>query len=537
MANQDSDLNLESLHSIATMIGRNREVGTVLNTIVETMVNAYDLALARIWLKRPGDLCSDCHMEPECSDRSSCLHLVASAADPRNKASGDEWYRPDGFYRRFPLGIRHVGWIGRSGESVMLSDTADDTEWYARDDWLRLENVKTFAGFPLKFHDEILGVLAVFSRTEISSQQFSWLQAFSDNAAVAIANARAFEEIDDLRKKLQNENEYLRNEIQAEFSMTGMVGNSPSFQKALQQVQLVAETDTNVLILGESGVGKELVARAVHEYSSRSANSMIKVNCASIPRDLFESEFFGHAKGSFTGAIRDRAGRFELAQGGTLFLDEVGEIPMDMQSKLLRVLQDGTYERVGEEKTRNADVRIVAATNRDLLEEVKAKRFRQDLYYRLSVFPITIPGLRDRKEDIPELAAYFLEKSARKLGMSAPTLTQQHLNELQNYDWPGNIRELQNVVERAVILCRGGPLGFQLPRSSSDATPGAANGTLLSADDLKRLERENLLAVLEKFNWKISGSDGAAEFMRMPPATLSSRMRAMGIERPKNDGP
>ena len=531
-ANPVSAMNLESLHAVATLISQKREVNEVLNSIVDSMVGSYDLALARIWLNLPGDICSSCFLKNECNDQSACLHLVASSADPQNKSSGGEWFDPDGFYRRLPLGVRHVGWIGKSGESLKLVETARDDEWLAKGNWLELERVKSFAGFPLTFQDEIVGVLGVFSRSAISDQEFAWLQAFADNAAVAITNARAFEEIEALSKKLELENDYLRHEIRSEFSPNGMVGSSPAFQKALEQVSLVAETDTSVLILGESGVGKELVARAVHDRSGRTDKPMIKVNCASIPKDLFESEFFGHVKGSFTGAIRDRAGRFELADGGTLFLDEVGEIPLDMQSKLLRVLQEGTYERIGEEKTRSADVRIVAATNRDLLKEVEEKRFRQDLYYRLSVFPINIPSLRERQEDIPELAAFFVDQTARKLGIKTPGLKQRHIIELQNYAWPGNIRELQNVIERAMILAKNGPLIFHLP--GSDGIPVQGNDNrLMSFDELKEFEKANLLAVLERFNWKISGDNGAAQFMNVPPATLSSRMRAMQIERPK----
>ena len=360
------------------------------------------------------------------------------------------------------------------------------------------------------------------------------MQAFADSAAAAIANAHAFDEIKSLKSQLELENEYLRDEIRVAFAVGGIVGQSPGLQKVLRQVELVAATDSTVLILGESGVGKELIARAIHEESPRSGRSMIKVNCASIPRDLFESEFFGHVKGSFTGATRDRVGRFELADGGTLFLDEVGEIPLDMQSKLLRVLQEGTFERIGEEQTRSADVRIVAATNRDLQDEAREKRFRQDLYYRLSVFPLEIPPLRDRKNDIPHLAAHFLEQSCRKMGFDVPKLRQRHIIELQQYSWPGNIRELQNVVERAVISSRFGPLQLHLPTQSESATEKVAPettamaGELLTDDDVRTLERQNLLAVLQHTRWKISGTGGASEFLGIHPATLSSRMRTMG---------
>ena len=539
MPSRDQSMNLESLHAIATMVAQQRNVDAVLETVVESLVESSDLALARIWLSRPGDICGRCVMQDECPDRTRCLHLVASAARPQNPESSDEWYRKDGFYQRFPLGVRRIGEIGASGKSLKLSDTADDKTWFARGDWLHREAVRSFSGHPLRFRDEILGVLAVFSRSLMTDQEFAWLRAFADSAAVAIANARAFEEIESLKSRLELENEYLRDEIRTAQAFGGMVGRSPGLQKVLTQVELVAPTDTSVLILGESGVGKELVARAIHDQSPRVQRPMVKVNCASIPRELFESEFFGHIKGSFTGATRDRTGRFELADGGTLFLDEVGEIPLDMQSKLLRVLQEGSFERIGEEQTRSADVRIVAATNRDLQEEVRAKRFRQDLYYRLSVFPLEVPSLRERKDDIPHLAAHFLEQCSRRMGIDAPKLRQRQMIELQQYPWPGNIRELQNVVERAVISSRSGPLQFHLPKQDGDNTEDAAEehstipSELMTDGEVRKLERQNLLAVLERANWKISGSEGAAEFLGVHPATLSSRMRAMGIKKPR----
>ncbi len=539
MPRRTHSMNLDSLHAIAMMVAEQRSVDAVLETVVESLVDSSDLALARIWLTKPGDICRDCLVREECPDRTSCLHLVANAARPQNSDSGDEWYRMDGFYQRFPLGVRRIGEIGATGESLKLSHTADDEKWFARDDWLRRESVRSFSGHPLIFRDGILGVLAVFSRAVIDDQQFAWLRAFADSAAVAIANARAFEEIEALRSQLELENEYLRDEIRSDHAIGGMVGDSPGLQKVLTQVDLVARTDTSVLILGESGVGKELVARAIHDQSSRANRPLVKVNCASIPRELFESEFFGHAKGSFTGATRDRAGRFELADGGTLFLDEVGEIPLDMQGKLLRVLQEGTYERIGEEKTRSADVRVVAATNRDLQGEARGKRFRQDLFYRLSVFPIDVVPLRDRRDDIPHLASHFLEQCSRKMGLETPKLRQRHIIELQQYGWPGNIRELQNVVERAVICSRSGPLQFHLPQPDVDTADRDSEPRLTSTeelmtnDELRSLERQNLLAVLERANWKISGTGGAAEFLGVNPATLSSRMRAIGIKRPR----
>jgi len=293
----------------------------------------------------------------------------------------------------------------------------------------------------------------------------------------------------------------------------------------VEQVALVAPTDATVLILGDTGTGKELIARAVHRRSRRRDNPLVRVNCTSIPKELFESEFFGHAKGAFTGAIRDRAGRFETAAGGTLFLDEVGEIPLESQSKLLRVLQERSYERVAEEKTRYADVRIVAATNRDLQNEVATGRFREDLYYRLSVFPLKVASLRERQEDIPLLATHFVGLLVRELGCPEPRLTRAGIETLQNYDWPGNIRELRNVIERAVIFARGGALQFDLPGNAGHLTSlepkrvGAVEPEYLTEPELRRRERENLLAVLQKTKWKIKGTDGAAAFLGIKPTT------------------
>src|SRR5262245_51071447 len=269
------------------------------------------------------------------------------------------------------------------------------------------------------------------------------------------------------RKTLELENEYLQEELRGNYR--AILGNSPALKKVLAQIEMVAPTNAGVLILGESGTGKELVARAIHERSPRQAGALVRVNCASVPRELFESEFFGHVRGAFTGAVKDRVGRFELADGGTLFLDEIGEVPLELQSKLLRVLQEGQFEKLGEDRTRTVDVRIIAATNRDLEAEVRSGRFRQDLYYRLSVFPIDLPPLRERVEDIPILAQQFLLQSARKLGTAPPQLTSAQQKELQAYDWPGNVRELQSVIERAVIRSRSGELDFAL-RSATGST-------------------------------------------------------------------
>ena len=319
-----------------------------------------------------------------------------------------------------------------------------------------------------------------------------------------------------------------------------IIGQSLALRQILSQIEMVAPTDANVLILGETGTGKELIARELHRRSRRKDKPLVRVNCACIPKELYESEFFGHARGAFTGAVKDRVGRFEAAAGGTLFLDEIGEIPLELQSKLLRVLQEKCYERVGEEMTRRADVRIVAATNRDLKKEVTAGRFREDLYYRLNVFPMKLAPLRERREDIPILAAHFVELSLRELGCPRPRLTRAGIETLQSYDWPGNIRELRNVIERAVIFAHGGALDFDLP--AIDSSPGPAQTAprlgdrvdlaYLTDSEMQRLERENLFAVLEKTAWKIKGLDGAAELLGVKPTTLISRMGKMGLKRP-----
>jgi DNA-binding NtrC family response regulator len=319
-----------------------------------------------------------------------------------------------------------------------------------------------------------------------------------------------------------------------------IIGQSPVRRQIMRQIEMVAPTDATVLILGETGTGKELIARELHRHSRRKDKPLVRVNCASIPKELYESEFFGHARGAFTSAVRDRVGRFEAAAGGTLFLDEIGEIPLELQSKLLRVLQEKSYERVGEDKTRRSDVRIVAATNRDLKKEVAAGRFREDLYYRLNVFPVNVAPLRERKEDIPLLASHFVELAVKELGCVRPRLTRAGIEALQNYDWPGNVRELRNVIERAAIFAQGGALEFDLSVSVSDLTrlePDDRDEVMgveqefLTDAEMRRRERENLFAVLRKTGWKIKGVDGAAELLGVKPTTLISRIEKMGLKR------
>lgn len=350
----------------------------------------------------------------------------------------------------------------------------------------------------------------------------------------------ALEELRELKQRLEQQNEYLQEEIRIEHSYREIVGQSDSILKIVRQIDVVGPTDASVLIHGESGTGKELIARAIHQSSRRAAHPLIRVNCAAIPADLFESEFFGHVRGAFTGALRDRIGRFELADGGTLFLDEVGEIPLELQSKLLRVLQEGQFERVGEERTRRVDVRIIAATNRDLRSEVESKRFREDLYFRLNVFPLQSPALRARREDIPMLASHFIKQIGKRLNLPDRRLSNGDIARLQSYNWPGNIRELQNVIERALITSNGPLLRIDLPSPDSmtedephqESRPHDTKG-VMTEQQIRQLEIDNLHAALAAANGRLFGPGGAAELLGIKPTTLASRLKKLGITQGK----
>ena len=348
----------------------------------------------------------------------------------------------------------------------------------------------------------------------------------------------AFEENARLREELERERDYLREEVQVSMNFGRIIGESQALKKMLARLEAVAQTSASVLIQGESGVGKELVAHVIHARSPRANGPLVKVNCASIPHELFESEFFGHVKGAFTGAYRDRIGRFQLADGGTLFLDEISEIPIELQGKLLRVLQESQYERVGDDTTLSVDVRVVAATNRDLEELVEQGGFREDLYYRLSVFPIEVPPLRERGEDIVQLASHFLEKACIDFGHRPLTLSRQQVGLLSKYDWPGNVRELKNVIERGVILSQGKVLRLDLAmadilRSSRlrESKPDRVQSQLMTEQDLVALQKENLLAALSLSNGRVSGPEGAAQLIGLKPSTFTDRMKKLGIGR------
>jgi PAS domain S-box-containing protein len=395
---------------------------------------------------------------------------------------------------------------------------ADELFWRKDGRPLRVEYTST----PMVEGGEVLGAVILFRDITERKEQESRLR-------------EAMSEIDRLRARLEMENAYLQEEIRAGRNHHEIIGRSQDIAETVRQIELVAPTGANVLIIGDSGTGKEPVAQAIHQDSPRHERPLIWVNCAAIPRELFESEFFGHVRGAFTGAIRDRVGRFELADGGTLFLDEVGEIPLELQGKLLRVLQHRRYERSGEETTRQTDVRIIAAANRDLVAEVAAGRFREDLYFRLNVFPIALRPLRDRPEDVAPLAQHFLTLSCRRLNIPAATMSRANVAALQDYDWPGNARELENVIERAAILSRRGRPSFDLPsrrgaaprRLVAEPADADADAEIETHSDQRARERRNIAAAMEAAGGRVSGLGGAAELLGMKPTALYSRLRRM----------
>jgi len=535
-------MHLEALQELALRLSGERSVDAVLQSIVDVLAQQTGVALARVWVTGSGDICGSCRMRAACPDQTACLHLSASAGI---SLTGEHWSRIDGTFRRVPFGnskmdfcpspIRAIA-TDRAGQLLHVSACS---QW-AQPEWIQQEKIESFAGNPLVFRDETLGVLGVFRRKRINEQEFGWLQMFANLAAAAVANARAFSELDRLRQELESHNAYLKEEMDIVLSFGRIVGRSRALRHVLQQVDDVASSGATVLITGESGTGKELFAKEIHERGRRVQRPFVRVNCSAIPREMFESEFFGHVRGAFTGAVRDRPGRFQIADGGTIFLDEIGELPAEMQPKLLRVLQEGEYERVGEDITRKVDVRVIAATNHNLAEEVRAHRFRQDLYYRLNVFPLELPPLRARRDDIPLLATHAIAEASKRLKIEAPTLTQADAERLQRYDWPGNVRELQNVVERAVILSKGGRLRLDIAFADTPTTAPAMAGSDTDSPDIvltdrecRERERANLMKALKRTDGRIYGEGGAAELLGINPTTLASRLRALKVTSPK----
>jgi formate hydrogenlyase transcriptional activator len=425
-----------------------------------------------------------------------------------------------------PLDDSVAGHVFRTREGLALS--MDEVRAISHHTYERLggEGLKSLCSVPVIFHDKALGTLNLGSRQD-SFFTPADLQFFSQAAgqiAIALENALSYKKIEELNARLAEEKVYLEDEIRTESRFEDIVGRSHALKAILRQVETVAPTDSTVLIYGETGTGKELLARAIHDLSARRQGTFVKLNCAAIPTGLLESEMFGHEKGAFTGAIAQRIGRFELANRGTMFLDEVGEIPLELQTKLLRVLQEREFERLGSSRTLRTDARLVAATNRDLATMVEERQFRADLFYRLNVFPITVPPLRDRREDIPLLARYFVQQNARRLNRRITTIPSETMDALTRYYWPGNIRELQNFIERAVILSPGPQLQAPVRELKRKGQPGPEGATTLAA-----AEREAILRALRESGGKVGGPNGAAARLGTKRTTLQAKMRKLAI--------
>jgi transcriptional regulator with GAF, ATPase, and Fis domain len=572
-------MQLEALQSLALSVAAARSPDEVLKQVVQGLGMSEGVALARVWLLR-----KEADEEPFLELRAS---IGASIVSPDVR-----WNRTDGAHQKIPLSYGKVGQIARRNEPLLLQRGTND--WLMHPEWAASEGIESFAGQPLTFKGEVLGVLAFFSRKRLEKHDLKWLRVFADHAAVAVANTRAYEQIERLKESAERERDYLRAAVRSALQQGEIVAESAAMQEVLAQARAVAQSSSSVLILGESGVGKELIAAAVHDMSPRRDGPLVKVNCASVPRELFESEFFGHVRGAFSGALRDRQGRFALADGGTLFLDEVGEIPLPLQGKLLRVLQEGTFEPVGDDRTRHVNVRLIAATNRPLEAEVETGCFRRDLYYRLSVFPIHVPPLRQRRDDILPMARRFLQNTAQRLNVPPRALSSEYEEMLLAYDFPGNVRELQNIIERDLVLRRedtrgqlrphpeqglqralaarveaapsarhvssrafggtpsvtaraatGAPqvegaepeLGNVAPlgsaaRAGAGPHDGSGDGVLTLAE-LRALEHQNFKKAMELSGFQIAGPRGAARRLGMSPSTLSYRLKQLGIEKPK----
>jgi formate hydrogenlyase transcriptional activator len=431
-----------------------------------------------------------------------------------------------------PLEEDPAGWVWQTQQSLIIPNAAEERRWPLLPERVKPYGVHSLCALPLTTARRRLGTL-VFACKQPSAydaMHVGFLQLVANQVAVAVENALAFQEIEELKDKLAKEKAYLEEEVRTEHDFDEIVGESAALRGVLKKVETVAPTDSTVLVHGETGTGKELIARALHELSPRKGRTFVKLNCAAIPTGLLESELFGHEKGAFTGAISQKIGRFELAHQGTLFLDEVGDIPLELQPKLLRVLQEQEFERLGTTRTINVDVRLVAATNRDLACMVADGQFRRDLYYRLNVFPLTLPPLRERPDDIPQLVRHFTQRFARRMGRRIDTIPSAVMEALVRYPWPGNVRELQNVIERAVVLSPGAAL--QVPRTDLQPAATQAVAPMPAAVTLADAEREHILAALRATGWVLGGPKGAATRLGMKRSMLYWKMKKLGISRP-----
>src|SRR5215470_17182506 len=479
----------------------------ILHRCAETLVRHFDAAFARIWTLKSGGV---------------ELELEASAG---------MYTRLDGRFSRIPVGQLKIGLIARERKALLTNDVQDDPR-VSDHNWAKAEKMRSFAGYPLVVEDRVVGVMGMFSRQALTESTLETLAFIADGIAQGIDRKRSEDALKLLKDQLYRENIALRDEVVRASMFDEIVGTSNPLKVVLSRIAKVAPTDSTVLITGETGTGKELIARAIHKKSQRSARAFVSVNCAAIPRDLIASELFGHEKGAFTGATQRRLGRFESAEGGTIFLDEVGELPSETQIALLRVLQEREYQRVGGAQPIHVDVRVIAATNRDLKAAAANGSFRQDLFYRLNVFPLEVPSLRERKDDILMLVEYFVKRYASRAGKNIRSIDKKTLDLLQSYDWPGNIRELQNVIERSVILSSSDVFSVDelwLPKESSQPPSRVEVPPPFKGEP--RSEREIIEAALAQSRGRVSGPSGAAVKLRIPPSTLESKIKALKIRK------
>jgi transcriptional regulator with GAF, ATPase, and Fis domain len=527
---------LEVLRRVTEQMTESRDLTQVLTSITNGLADYADMVQTAVYLYLDDRDCPECRARPS---PARALHIWATAG----VLSRGEYSA----LHRVEVGHFTVGRAAARKERLVVTDFAESYRAYlsgsgsggplgaaaaenpevlrpAVEMFVRL-GVQSAAVFPLLVRDELVGVLGCWALRPMVDDEVEHLAIFARQAATAIKTAELFEQVERANAILATENAYLRAETLEETGFGEVVGKSAAVRAVLRAGRQVAATSSTVLLLGETGSGKEVIARAIHQLSPRRDRPLVKVNCGAIAAGLAESELFGHERGAFTGALQRRAGRFEIADQGTLFMDEIGELSLDLQVKLLRVVQEQEFERLGGHQVVRVDVRLIAATNRDLAEEVKAGRFRADLYYRLNVFPIRVPPLRERREDIILLAAHFLKQLARRLGRPFRGFSPETLRQLEHYDWPGNVRELHNVVERMCVLAPG-PV-VELVEPLLPANPGTHTGDRT----LRAAERDHIRKVLGATHWKIEGVGGAAEVLGLAPSTLRARMQKLGISR------
>jgi formate hydrogenlyase transcriptional activator len=515
-----------------------RDIRLVLKSVTQDLVEQADMAVSVIWLYTTDDRCPVCQASGQTGldGGKPGIHACAQSGIQDEEAERRHHRIPPGYGLPGRVMVSRTPMLIRNADRVLQRYRADRTsapelggdggEPDVELQWVMDLGIRSAAAYPLVVQgDELVGILGNLARRDIDEEEFAYLGILAQQAAISIRGAQIFEENKQLRDRLLVENAYLQEELRSEVGFSEIVGESRALRSLLQEIRQVAATDSTVLLLGETGTGKELVARAIHQLSPRKGRPLIKVNCGAIAPGLVDSELFGHERGAFTGALQRRVGRFELANNGTLFLDEIGELPPESQTRLLRVLQEQEFERVGGSQPIQVDVRLIAATNRDLEAEVAAGRFRADLFYRLNVFPARVPPLRDRKDDIPHLVRHFIAYQQRRLGKPIEGVSREGMERLRRYSWPGNIRELQNVIERACVLASGPVL--TVPESLTE-NPTHQPGTdrILT---LAEMEKRHIRRALETTGGAISGAAGAAVMLGINPNTLRSRMEKLGL--------